>query len=63
MLTFGSHYSANFQPNFGLLYSIPKFKLKYGNLKDIETDRVNTVVFNLHQIKQLKFALGHLVVL
>ena len=34
---------------------IPKFKLKYDNIENIKTDRVNTVVFNLHEIKQLKF--------
>ena len=34
---------------------IPKFKLKYDNLENIKTDRVSTVVFNLHQIKQSKF--------
>ena len=38
---------------------IPKFKLKYDDLKNIKTDRVNTVVFNLHQINQLKFFLKH----
>ena len=41
---------------------IPKFKLKYDDLENIKTDRVNTVVFNLLQIKQLKFLLGHPVV-
>ena len=34
---------------------ILKFKLKYDDLKNIKTDHVNTFVFNLHQIKQLKF--------
>ena len=28
-----------------------KFKLKYDNLENIKTDCVNTVVFNLHEIK------------
>ena len=47
--------------DFGLLYS--KFKLKYDDLKNIKTDRVNTVVFNSHQIKQLKFFGGHPMIL
>ena len=49
ILTFGSHCSANFQPILDCF--IPKFKLKYDDLKNIKTDCVNTVVFNLHQIK------------
>ena len=52
ILAFGSHYSANLQPILDCF--IPKFKFKYDNLENIKTDRVNTVVFNLHQIKQLK---------
>ena len=51
ILAFGSHYSANFQTILDCF--IPKFK--YDNLANIKTDRVNIVVFNLHQIKQLKF--------
>ena len=36
-----------------------KIKLKYDDLENIKTDRVNTVVFNLHEIKQVKvFFLG-----
>ena len=31
---------------------IVKFKLKYDNLENIKTHRVNTVVFNLHKTKQ-----------
>ena len=31
---------------------IPNFKLKYEDSENIEADHVNTVVFNLHQIKQ-----------
>ena len=31
-----------------------KIKLKYDNLENIKTDRVNTVIFNLHEIKQVK---------
>ena len=42
---------------------IPKFKLKYDDLENIKTDRVNTVVFDLHQIKQSKFFGGHSVVI
>ena len=56
ILTFGSHYSANFQP---IDWFIPKFKLECDDLENIKTNRVNTVVFNLHQIKQSKFFLGH----
>ena len=53
ILTFGSHCSENFQPIVDCF--IPKFKLEYDNLENIKTDPVNTVVFNLHQIKRLKF--------
>ena len=56
ILTFGSHRSANFQPILDCF--IPKFKLEYDNLENIKTDSVNTVVFNLHQIKRLKFFLA-----
>ena len=57
ILTFGSHCSANFQSILDCF--IPKFKLEYDDLENIKTDSVNTVVFNLHQIKRLKFFLGH----
>ena len=57
ILTFGSHCSANFQPILDCF--IPKFKLEHDNLENIKTDSVNTVVFNLPQIKPLKFFLGH----
>ena len=60
MLAFGSHCLANFQPILNCF--IPKFKLKYDDLENIKTDRVNTVIFNLHQIKQSKFFWGHQVV-
>ena len=53
ILTFGSHCSANFQPILDCF--IPKLKLEYDDLENIKTDSVNTVVFNLHQIKRLKF--------
>ena len=57
ILTFGSHCSTNFQPILDCF--IPKFKLEYDDLENIKTDSVNTVVFNLHQIKRLKFFWGH----
>ena len=57
ILAFGSHCSANFQPILDCF--VPKFKLKYDNLENIQTDRVNTVVFNLLQIKHSKFFSGH----
>ena len=57
ILTFGSFCSANFQPILDCF--IPKFKLEYDDLENIKTDRVNAVVFNLHQIKLLKFFFGH----
>ena len=56
ILTFGSHCSANFQPILDCF--IPKFKLEYDNLGNIKTDGINTVNFNLHQIKCLKVLLG-----
>ena len=57
VLTFSSHCSENFQPILDCF--IPKFKLKYDDLENIKTDHVNKVVFNLLQIKQSKFFLGH----
>ena len=57
ILTFDSHCSANFQPILDCF--IPKFKLEYDDSEIVKTDRVNAVVFNLHQIKRLKFFLGH----
>ena len=39
--------------DFGLFDT--KIELKYDDLENIKTDRVNTVVFNLHEIKQLVF--------
>ena len=52
---FGSHCSANFQPILDCF--IQKFKLEYGDVENIKTDCVNTVTFNLLQIKQSKFFL------
>ena len=34
---------------------IPSFKLKYEESENIQTDCVNTVVFNLHQIRKMNF--------
>ena len=42
--------------DFGLFYT--KIKLKYDNLENIKTDRGNTVIFNLHEIKQFKLFFG-----
>ena len=56
ILIFGTHCSANFQPILDCF--IPKFKLEYDDVENIKTYCVNTVVFNLHQIKQSKF-FGH----
>ena len=53
ILAFGSHYSAKFQSNFDCF--IPNFELKYENSENIETDRVDAVVYNLYQIKQRNF--------
>ena len=57
ILAFGSQCSANFQPILDCF--IPNFKLKYDDLENIKIDRVNTVILNLHEIKQLKFFSGH----
>ena len=57
ILAFISHCSANFQPIFDCY--IPNFKLKYEDLENIKADNVNTVAFNLHQIKRQAF-FGHL---
>ena len=61
ILAFMSYYSANFQPN--LDYFVQNFKLMYKNSENMKVDRVNTVVYNLHQIKRRSFffLLGHLV--
>ena len=60
ILTFGNHCSTICQPILDCF--IPKFKLKYDDSKNIKTDRVNTVVFNLNQIKQFQLFLGHPVI-
>ena len=56
ILTFDSHCSANFEPILDCF--IPKFKLEYDDLENIKADRVNAVVFNVRQIKRLKFFFG-----
>ena len=53
ILTSGSHCSANFQPILDCF--IPKSKLEYDELENIKNGSSNSVVFNLHQIKSLKF--------
>ena len=53
IIVFISHCSANFQPLSGCF--IPNVKLKYEDSENMETDGVNTVVFNLHQIKRQAF--------
>ena len=53
ILAFISHCSANFQPIMDCF--IPKFKLKCEDPDNTKADRVNTVVFNLHQIKRRTF--------
>ena len=59
ILTFSSQCSANVQPILDCF--VPKFKSEYDDLENIKTDRVNAVVFILHQIKCLRAFLGHLV--
>ena len=54
----GSHYSANFRPIFN--WFISKVDLKDEDSENIKAERVNTVVFNLHQINRGTF-LGHTV--
>ena len=56
IVAFGSHCSANFQPLLNCF--IPNFKLKYEDTENVKADRVNTVIFNLHQIKRRAFFLG-----
>ena len=59
ILTCSSHCSANFQPILDCSIPKCKFKLEYDDSEIIKTDRVNTVVFNLHQIKRLKVFIRH----
>ena len=37
---------------FWIAFNIPNFKLKYEDSENITVDQVDTVVFNLHQIKR-----------
>ena len=53
ILTFGTHCSANFQPILDCF--ITNFKLEFDDFENIREGRVNAVVFDLHQIKRLKF--------
>ena len=53
ILAFVSHCSANFQPILDCFTS--NFKLKYEDSENIKDDRVDTIVFNLHQIKHWAF--------
>ena len=56
VLAFVSHCSANFQPILDCF--IPNLKLKYEDPENMKADRVDTVVFNLRQIKSRVFYLG-----
>ena len=58
ILAFVGHFSANFKPILDCL--IPNTKLKYEDSENINADCVNTVVFNLRQIKRRTTFLGHL---
>ena len=53
ILAFGSHCSENIQPTLNCF--MPNFTLKYGNSEGIKSDRVNSVISNLHQIKRRTF--------
>ena len=53
IVAFGSHCSANFQLILDCF--MPHFKMNYEDSENIKTDRVSTVVFNLHQIKRRAF--------
>ena len=48
-----SYCSANLQPILGCFIS--NFKFKYEDSENIKADYINTVVFNLHQIKRRAF--------
>ena len=39
--------------------AIPNFKVKYEDSENVKADRINTVVFSLHEIKRQAFFLGH----
>ena len=50
---------SNFTNNAFFLFGRSTIKLKYEDLEVVKADRVNTVVFNLHLIKQRNLSLGH----
>ena len=56
ILGYVNYCSAKFQPILDCF--IPNSRLKYDESDNIKTDRVNTVVFNLHQIKHQAFFIG-----
>ena len=53
ILAFGSHCSSKLHSIFDCF--IPTVKLKYEDSETTKTARVDTVVFNVHQIKQRNF--------
>ena len=53
ILAFVGHCSANFQPISDCVTQ--NFKLKYEDSENIKTDHVDTIVFNLHEIKHRAF--------
>ena len=57
ILAFGDHPMTNLQSILDCF--IPNFKLKHEDLDNIKTDRVSTVVFNLHKIKRRAFFMGY----
>ena len=56
ILAFASHCSVNFQPILNCFK--PNFKLKHEDSQNIKSERVNKVVFNLHQIEHMAFIFG-----
>ena len=50
ILAFVSHCLANFHPILDCF--LLNFMLKYENSENVKVDRVDTVAFNLHQIKR-----------
>ena len=53
ILAFGSHCLAKFQTILDCF--IPHFKLKYEDSENMKANRIDVVIFKLHQIKQIKF--------
>ena len=60
ILAFVSHSSKKFQPISDCF--VPNFKLRCGDSENIKTNRINTVIFNLLQIKRQAFFMGHPIV-